>query len=109
MELLVKFFQGVEGKERATGKKFTYDAFGVQCNKMTVYFKPKGRTAWDLFLQAIAEKKDLYVQSEKAVYVSEDGVEKEYESLFVLYDEEKIPVNAIDSFGKKLILKALKS
>lgn len=109
MELLVKFYPQVQGKEKGTGKVFHYDAFGVSINSMTVYFKPKGRTAWDMFLQAIQAGDVLHVQSETAIYTKEDGTEQEYESLYVEYHGEKIPVNAIDSFGKKLILKALKS
>ena len=109
-ELKIDYYKDLEGKERQTGRVFKYDAFGVIVNGIKVYFKPQGRTAWDMFLNAIHDKQDLVLKTEVGSFTDEETKEtRTYDSLYVEVDNEHIPVKAVDSFGKRLILKYLKT
>jgi len=109
-QLAVKYYKDLEGTERQSGRKFKYDAFGVEVNGINIYFKPQGRTAWDMFLNALHGSKPLVLRTEIGEFTDEESKEvRQYDALYVEVDGEHIPVKAVDSFGKKLILKFLKS
>lgn len=106
LELVIE--RDVKVTDFKTGKAFTYDRLTTEINKMKIVVHSKG-TARDLLDQAFASGAKLYLNVVKAKVDKDDGTSIEYDQLFTEYQGIEIPLKALDSLGKKLIIKALQT
>jgi len=98
----------VKGKDPKTGREFLYDRSYVQVNGLKIMVKPKGQTAYGRFIELIDSKQKLVIMTEQFEYTNDQGAQTT-DTLYILDGEEHLPVVASDSYGKRLMLKYLKS
>ena len=90
------------------GKQFKFDRVYTEVNKIKVALTVKG-TARDALEQAFQNNQKLFLGVKKETSNKDDGSLFEYDQIYFEYMGEQVPVKAQDSFGKRLIIKALQS
>lgn len=90
------------------GKQFKYDQLYTEVNKIKVVLQAKG-TARDVIEQALQSNAKLMLGVKREVITKDDGTLVEFDQIYTVYSGEQVPLKAFDTFGKKLIIKALQS
>lgn len=90
------------------GKQFKFDRVYTEVNGIKVAVTVKG-TARDVLEQAFQNNKKLFLGVKRESIEKDDGTLIEYDQIYFDYAGEQVPVKAQDSFGKRLIIKALQS
>ena len=106
-KLFLELEENQKGRDKRTGKEFIWDRFSVLCGAIRVTLNISG-TPRDAIVQQLEKGVKLEVLTKEDTFESEDGTNT-YDKIYVLIDDEEVPIKAKDSYGKKLILKYLKS
>lgn len=107
-KLFIELELNQKGRDKKTGKEFLWDRFSVLCGAIRVTLNISG-TPRDAIVQQLEKGVQLELHTKEEQFESEDGTINSYDKIFVLIDGEEVPVKAKDSYGKKLILKYLKT
>lgn len=105
-ELEIKL-KKVTAKDQKSGRPYEFEKHFVTVNGIEIGIKPKGTTAYDRYKQLIEEKAKLSLRHE-VLTMEMDGNTKEYDSLYIQDGDEHLPMVCYDSYGKQLVIKALR-
>lgn len=100
-------FKEVETKDAKTGRPYKFQKHYVQVNGTDIQVKAKGPTAYEVFKKLVEDGAKLVLMHERLQTELQDGTIKEYDSLYIQVGDEHLPMQAVDSYGKTLVIKAL--
>ena len=98
----------VETKDLKTGRPFKFEKNFVLVNGIEIMVKPKGPTAYDAYKKEIESGQKFSLRHETLTAELQDGTTREYDSLYIQLGDEHLPMICSDSYGKALVIKALK-